>query len=114
MPIAYTTYNDDGSETDHTLPSRWEICHVCRGNGRHSLRLGCFTQDDMDEMGPDFEDDYMSGGYDSACDDCNGTGKVEVVDRERVSPAILASMEADADEEAEYQAMCAAERRMGC
>jgi len=119
--MTYIQHNDDGSETEHNLPARWEICDSCCGNGTTTRHIECdgggFTGSEWAEAcndDPDFEENYFSGVYDRACPDCNGSGKVQVVDRDRVSPAILASMDADADEEYEYQAMRAAERRMGC
>jgi hypothetical protein len=109
----YPHYLDDNDEIV-TLPYTWEICSHCRGHGKSSAYLGAFTQSEMDEMGPDFREDYMSGGYDKPCDVCDGTGKVPVIDEARCKPDDLARYRKDCEDEEEYQAMCAAERRMGC
>lgn len=108
-------YLEDGTEV--TLPTSWAICSHCRGNGTSSLYLGAITQSDREPGGnwedPDEFADYMEGKYDRACDTCSGSGKVRVVDIKRLSPEHLRLWEEQCNEEMEYQAMCAAERRMG-
>jgi len=89
------------------LPTHWEICSSCEGEGTSSAYLGSFTQEDFDED-PDFAEDYMSGQYDRACPECNGSGKVKVVDYDRLT----AEQRAEYDAECEYQAELAVERRM--
>jgi hypothetical protein len=112
--ITLTVTHEDGTFTDHQLPAKWEICHSCQGNGTSSAYLGAFTREDMDEMGDEFMEDYMRGAYDRACDECGGSGKVRVVDEERCPPELLKELRDQEEAEAEYQAMVAAERRMGC
>lgn len=63
-----------------TIPTCWAICDTCRGEGRHSNNLGAFSQEDMEEMGEDFREDYMAGYYDSFCENCHGTGKIIIPD----------------------------------
>ncbi len=96
------------------LPFKFEICSVCSGHGRSSLYLGAFTRSEMDEAGPDFHDDYMAGHYDRTCDECEGDGKVKVADYSRMTPEQVKAYQKECEEEAEFEAMCAAERRMGC
>lgn len=107
----------EGDE-ERDLPTRWEICGCCNGNGTSSRYLGAITQSDR-EPGGDWEDPdefeaYMAGEYDRRCDECEGSGKVRVVDVEHLSAEDLAAYEAACDEERDYQACLAAERRMGC
>lgn len=80
--------HEDGDE-EITLPTTWQICGTCRGNGTSSAYLGAFSQDDMAED-PDFAEDYMAGQYDRSCDECDGEGKIKVVDVDRLSEADLA------------------------
>lgn len=85
----------------HGIPTRWAICGTCAGNGASSAYLGAFTREQMDED-PDFAEDYMQGVYDRPCDDCEGTGKVRVIDQDR-----LASLDPEQREELRgyYEAM---------
>ena len=111
-------YDEDGNETERTLPMVWAICGCCRGEGKSSLYLGAITQSDR-QPGGDWDDpedfeEYMRGGYDRVCDECGGSGKVRVVDHEKLTDAEAEALRADADEERDYQAMVAAERRFGC
>lgn len=111
--ILFTVTNDDGDETEHRLPARWHICGTCDGNGSHSLALGAITQEDREQWDPDEWDCYMSGGYDSTCDACNGSGKVKEVDEKTCDPKLLALYQQNEDDDAEYAHVCAMERRMG-
>jgi hypothetical protein len=102
------------------LPMKWTICPTCRGNGAHSLALGAITEEDRErDWSPEMEEDYFAGGYDRTCDPCEGTGKVEVVDRVacRYSPKLIAMLkeyDADARVDAEDEALYESERRFGC
>ena len=105
---------DDGEgEEPIRLPYKFEICSTCNGHGKNSLHLGAYTADEMDEAGPEFEEDYFAGRYDRKCDPCGGTGKVMVVDRDRTPPDLLARWDDIQRDEAEYRRMVEAERRMG-
>ena len=73
-----------------------------------------FTMSDMHEEGPDFYEDYMAGRYDKTCPGCNGSGKILVVDSEKCNGNIHYKQYcADLAENAYFDAMRAAERRMG-
>lgn len=110
-----TIEDDDGLE--HEVPTRWEICDTCDGEGKHSRAVerdgGGFTSSEWAEEDPDFREDYLAGRYDQPCDTCQGSGKVRVPDYDRMPPALRALVEAHERDEAEYRAICAAERRMG-
>lgn len=117
--ITFTALNEAGDEVSLSVPARWEICGCCNGNGSSSSYLGAITADEWN--GPDWDDDsrddYMSGRYDRPCDECRGLGRIQVVDEERcrsdADKLALAALRATEIEEAEYRAMCAAERRAG-
>lgn len=106
-----TLYHDDGSETQ--VPFRWRICGHCRGTSKSSAYLGAYTWEEMDEAGEEFIEDYFAGNYDRPCDCCDGTGKVQEVDRKAMSTDDRAAWDAQCQGEAEDRACEAAERRMG-
>ncbi len=59
----------------------------------------------------------MSGGYDKQCPECKGLRVVKVIDRAVLSAdqdKVLAMLDKQAQEDAEYAALCAWERRTGC
>jgi hypothetical protein len=100
------------------LPARWEICNHCRGTGKSSAYLGAFTREDMEEEGPEFMEDYMAGHYDRPCDDCEGLGRVLVLDREAIERnpeqrAVLVKLDDMAAQMDECRAITAAEQRGG-
>ena len=109
------SYYDDDDENDQpvALPTKWAICTTCSGNGGHSRRFGTITSDEF--YGPDWDEDsreaYMRGDYDAQCEDCDGTGKVKVADRSRMTKEQQAKLDAEIRYEQEYQAEVAAERR---
>ncbi len=113
MPIIIE--DENGVEID--VPTRLESCWACDGSGGRALGGASFTGSEWAEAcgdDPDFARDYMSGAYDTRCDDCNGSGRVEEPDYSRMSPALRAEVEAWFEAEARHAAEVAAERRAGC
>ncbi len=111
--ITWTRYHDDGSEEDVALPAKFEVCGHFEGRGTSSAHLGAFTREEMDEEGPEFLEDYLSGVYDRACPECSGRRVIAVVDRKACPAELLKAYDAHLNEEADYQALCEAERRSG-
>lgn len=107
-----TITHDDDDETP--LPFKWEICGRCDGHGKHCGHLGAITQEQMDDNGPDFFDDYMAGIYDKTCEACEGDGKVAVVDRAKMPKEQLADWDLQCKIDREMRAEEEAERRFGC
>jgi hypothetical protein len=104
--------DEDGIERE--LPSRWATCDVCDGRGtcvNPAIDAGGLSEDFRDD--PDFMDDYRRGAYDEPCRRCGGRTTIRVLDRESCEDELLALYDADAQAEAEYEAICRAERAMG-
>lgn len=111
-----TTVWDEKTKQEVALPTKWEICDNCRGNGTHvnpSIDGHGISTDDECWQDDDFREGYFSGRYDVRCDNCNGSGKVQVPDEARCTPEQLEAVHQAWRERAEYEAECAAERRMG-
>jgi hypothetical protein len=105
-------YDEDGEPI--ALPARWEICHRCEGNGTHvNPAVDGWDPTDWDANDEDFRENYFAGVYDIRCDQCAGSGKVQVPDPARLTPAQQEAWEAWQRDEAEYHAIVAMERRMG-
>ncbi len=68
---------EDADGLEHPVPHRWVICTTCQGEGVSSAYLGAFTHEQMQDEGPEFLEEYLSGGLDRACDTCNGRGSVK-------------------------------------
>lgn len=54
---------------------KYAVCPRCRGEGSHvnpSVDGHGITAEEMDELGPEFLDDYMGGVYDVRCEQCHG------------------------------------------
>lgn len=94
------------------FPAKWEICDRCRGNGTHGNPafdgLSVEISPDHDE---EFWDNLRAGWYDVRCDECKGTGKVKVLDRERATPEQIAEYEDWERSEYEDQQLQRAEMR---
>lgn len=67
------------------LREEWAICDLCRGSGGHSNRFGAYSADEWNEHDDEFRENYISGLYDERCDDCNGSGKILILDEEALS-----------------------------
>lgn len=108
-------YCDDGDEIE--LPTRWEICPDCRGEGARAFGGEAFTGSEWAEAchdDPDFAEDYMRGTYDRTCDDCGGSGKIKVVDHDRLTPEQAKAWDEQCQDLREMREEEAMERRMGC
>jgi hypothetical protein len=114
MQRTLTIYHDDGSDEVTQLPGSWCICHHCKGHGTSSSYLGAFTVSEWDEQDPEFQDDYMAGRYDRACEFCDGTGKVWGIDESKLTREQWHALEEERDAAAYIAAEQAAERRFGC
>lgn len=109
-----TVGTEDGGEIE--IAAKTEPCGRCRGTGYHvnpAIDGNGLTSDDMDELGDDFRENYMSGIYDVRCEECKGEGFVLVADETSCSPAELALWEQHLQDESEYRQEIEMERRMG-
>jgi hypothetical protein len=111
-PVLFCEGEDDDYEIE--LPFTWAICGCCNGHGKSSAYLGAYTADEMAEAGPEFQDEYMRGGYDRRCDACDGRGKVKVADHYKMTREQRAEFKAQCDADDAIAAEEAAERRFGC
>lgn len=104
-----TIYDEDENEIE--LPTKWVICSNCSGDGHHSRHLGAMSQDDLDQQDPDFLEDWQAGVYDRKCEECDGTGKIKVVDFDRLTPDQREAHKREYEAEAAIRAEEAAEQR---
>ena len=75
LPVVVIPGDPDMEEDDILLPSKAVVCWRCRGTGSHvnpSIDGHGITPDEMNELGPEFFDDYMGGMYDVTCGLCKG------------------------------------------
>lgn len=111
--------DDEGEETEHLLPFKYEVCGTCTGRGKHvnpSIDCDGISQEDFDRD-PDFKDEYFSGMYDVSCVECSGLRVVPQVDEEACSPEqalVVATLHEQLEEDWANDAERDAERRMGC
>ena len=99
--------NDPETDNEVQVGFTYEVCGLCNGKGTHvnpSIDCNGISGNDFAED-PDFYEDYRSCAYDVKCNHCHGKRVYPYCTDERVIRA--------QEEEAEYQAICAAEMRMG-
>lgn len=114
--IKFETFNDEGDDITIELPSKREVCGTCDGKGTHvnpSIDGNGLSEEDFDEAGPEFREDYFRGVYDVTCHECGGRNVVDVVDESRCNPADLAAYHAHLQEQHDHRREVEAERRMG-
>lgn len=88
LTFTFTLHADDDDEVTVEVPGKYDVCPECEGSGKvlcEGLRGVAFTYEDMDEAGPDFREDYMSGRYDVQCPECHGLRVVVVPDEQFMS-----------------------------
>jgi len=70
---------------------QYAVCPRCRGEGSHvnpSVDGHGITAEEMDEMGPEFFEDYMGGLYDVSCERCHGLRVVPECEADRCRHAV--------------------------
>lgn len=116
MSTTHTTIIVIDPETGDTitLPSRWAICDTCEGDGSRALHGIAITADEWAEWDDDEREGYLSGRYDTVCDECGGSGKVRVIDEAATDPELLEAFHQQQAELAESYAISRMERMYGC
>lgn len=117
MTTKTVTIYDEDEEYSVEAPARWEICHRCNGDGKHSnpaIDGNGITQSEWEEWAPEDREDYMNGFYDIQCEICSGSGKVLVIDREAFkinNTEDFRKWEESERSDAEYRAIADSESR---
>lgn len=109
------SYESEDSE-DVDLPAKYAVCPTCDGHGTHvnpSIDAGGITAGEMDDWGDEEREGYFDGRYDVTCYDCAGARVVPEIDEDRADKALLARVQRALDDDARFDAISAAERRMG-
>jgi DnaJ-class molecular chaperone len=123
--IKFTIENDDGEEVVYELPSKMEVCSLCGGHGTHlmpGLQGHAFTREEFEDTFDDDEDreQYFTRGgrYDVTCQCCHGKNVIEVIDEPacQLKPDWKEGLKLyhkKQQDDADYNRLCEAERRMG-
>ena len=115
MTVEVIHFDDEDEEIATTLPVKFEVCETCNGRGSHgdpSIDCNGLTSDDFCDD-PDFEEEYFSGSYDVTCYECGGRRVCPIIDDISLNAEQREAVEA-IRQNAEYDAMVAAEIRYGC
>lgn len=103
--------DEKGRATETSLPTHWEVCPMCHGEGKHvnpNIDAGGLTAEDFAED-PEFMEEYMSGTYDIPCNACKGRCTVKAVSMEQLSEKTRKAYEKQLQEEAHYRSIERAE-----
>lgn len=116
--IEFTVYDKTGDETVHKLPAKYIVCPNCDGCGTdRGASVECdgggFTSSEWADQDDDFKQDYLAGVYDKTYGYCDGKRVVLIPNRDQIEPALLDEIDEAEQDERDYRAMVAAERRMG-
>jgi len=107
---------ETGEGEDIEIPAIYEVCGTCDGKGSHvnpSIDSHGLSREDFDDD-PDFAEDYFSGVYDIACNECHGRRVSPDVNWEKLNPELKKYVENWIEDFYGYQRECEYERRMGC
>lgn len=96
------------------LPAKRIVCPRCDGSGSHvnpNIDGNGITGEEMDQLGEEFRENYMSGFYDVTCEECHGRNVIEEIDRDQLTPKMLKRLEDMEREEAYWRQEEESERR---
>lgn len=84
-------YEIEDEETEDcitkSLPVHIALCDNCDGKGHHlrtSLRDIAFSSEDED-YDPDFMEEMRNDEYDECCEECDGSGRIYVIDEKNLN-----------------------------
>jgi RecJ-like exonuclease len=109
----FKAYHEEEGTFDRPLPSKWEICTACRGEGHRALHGIAITQDEWADWDDEDKETYRTGGYDTPCDNCDGSGKVRTLDEDHASPKMIEAWHEWIADEMETHQIEQMERQMG-
>lgn len=78
-------------DEEQIIPVKYVVCSTCEGKGKivnPNIDRQGLSREDFDEDS-DFRENYFSGMYDIACNECNGKRVSIVFDEERGNPKQL-------------------------
>lgn len=102
----FTYVDDDGNEEEVNLPTRYEVCSRCNGEGHHtnpSIDGNGITASEWAEWDDEDKENYMSGVYNVACYECSGKRVVKVVDESRLDNKLKAAYKKYVEDERLYE-----------
>lgn len=68
------------------LPTHWEVCDLCHGEGSHvNPAIDCGGLGDEFADDPEFRENYLAGVYDVPCNRCEGKRVVKAVNWDALS-----------------------------
>lgn len=103
-------------EDEIELPTKYEVCPVCRGEGKHvnpSIDAGGLSMNEFYDD-PDFAEDYFGGTYDVTCNRCRGKRVVKAADWDALTSEQREALKAQERADWEYEQERLSEIRMGC
>lgn len=121
--ISITIEEEDGSETEHDLPAKMEVCDDCEGHGfvlNESMRNHAYSMEEFyDQFDDEDREEYFrrGGRYDVVCPTCKGKNVVKVIDREVCArdeklKAVLETWDEQEEDRHQYDYEYEAERAM--
>ncbi len=113
-PLLYLYDEVTDEETVVQLPTRWEVCDACEGEGTHvnpAIDCGGVKEEWADD--PEFRHDYLAGKYDVVCGCCGGNRVVKNVDWDALNDEHRAAYEEQLQGEYDTRQEHLAELRMG-
>jgi hypothetical protein len=114
-PVIYFYDEVTDEENVVELPTHWEVCDLCEGEGAHvNPSIDCDGLSTEQENDPDFMDDYLSGKYDVPCDRCGGKRVIQEVKWDAVSEEHKHEYHRQQQWEHESRQEQLAELRAGC
>lgn len=122
LDMTITYENEEGEEVSVQLPSKKAVCGGCEGEGYQlhpGMRGHVYTREEFqDAFDDDQREQYFTRGgiYDVICEVCHGRNVVDEVDEDRLTDEQREHYEVwgkTQAADAEYEAMCRAERLMG-
>ncbi len=105
--------------TNEELPTRWEVCDRCHGEGKHtnpSIDGNGITSSEWQEMcyeDEDFAENYFNGAYDVVCEKCDGKRVMKVVNLAAMSESWVAEYHKQEERRRDEELESYYERRAG-
>jgi len=115
LTIEIMYYGEDNDTIE--VPAKYAVCGQCNGHGVHvnpAIDGHGISEEEMHNLGPDFQEEYIRGDYDVRCYRCDGKRVILVPDTDRMTPSQIKALAEHREEEYSAWLESEAERRAGC